>query len=106
MDGHPGPPFTFKFHFMNTNTFVHEGVNPDGTFKNGKGGAIITTGAVRMSRGEGCGLKDCNCSPGIWLSIIEPIDGNGNVKGVMHEFNDLSELDDFLFSNPSIKAIL
>jgi len=45
---------------------------------------------VRSSRGEGCGLAGCECSPGFWLSV-----SNGEV-GLRIYFDTLKEMESCL----------
>lgn len=74
--------------------------------KNGKvksGGAVLINGGIRMSSGEGCGLENCHCSDGYWISIFEPIkiddsndEFNGTVEGISVHFDDKEEFDNFM----------
>lgn len=80
---------------MTITEIKHEQVNKDGTFKNQRG-AITTTGAVLTGRGEGCGLENCNCSPGYWHTILLPLNDKGIVHGVKFNFDDEAELNLFL----------
>jgi hypothetical protein len=65
---------------MQIEKFVHTGVKNDGTFN--KAGAVVTTGSVRMSNGEGCCLPNCHCSDGYWVTIIMPRTKDGKVEGI------------------------
>lgn len=74
---------------MKITKFKHE-CNEKGVCKGG--GAVVTEGAIRISRGEGCGIKNCHCSDGCWISIILPRK-RGIVEGVKVQFKDLTEMD-------------
>lgn len=79
---------------MKLRKIIHKNVLTDGTFSN-KRGAIVTTGTIRMGRGEGCGLRGCNCSPGYYVTILMPLK-NGIVEGVNATFEGEREMNDFL----------
>jgi hypothetical protein len=79
---------------MKLTKIIHKNVLPDGTFSDKKG-AIVTTGTIRMGRGEGCGLKNCNCSPGYYVTILMPLKSR-KVEGVKAEFESESEMNKFL----------
>ena len=40
----------------------------------------------------GCGMGHCNCSPGHWISMIEPIQ-DGEIKITKFVFDSREELD-------------
>lgn len=79
---------------MKITKFVHEGVARDGKCKGG--GAVITEPLIRMSTGEGCGLDNCHCSDGWWISIGLPRTLDGKVEGVIVHFDDQVEYDEFM----------
>ena len=64
------------------------------TGKLADGGAVNTKGGVMLSENEGCGLPDCHCSDGYWLSIIAPI-MKGTVKGITVYFDGAEEYAKF-----------
>jgi hypothetical protein len=79
----------------------------DNVESNGKvkdGGAVVTKGTIRMSTGEGCGLKGCHCSDGYWLSVVLPWEfvkcddkgSFGKVKSIKVIFDDRDEMNTFL----------
>ena len=77
---------------------IHEGVLPDGTFKN-EPGAVVVNGSVRMSQKEGgCDVKKCKCSNGHWLSIVMPRTENGIVECISVTFDSQEEMNAFFVS--------
>lgn len=82
---------------MRIETHKYEGVNPNGTFSNGLGGAVVTEGRLTQSaRNGGCGLDGCNCSPGHYISITKPRTEDGIVEGITVVFDNQEEMDSFL----------
>ncbi len=81
---------------MKIETFKHVGVKPNGTFTKGRLGAVTTVGAIRMSKGEGCGLDTCNCSAGHWIMIAAPRTKKGVVEGIRVTFDNQKEMNKFL----------
>lgn len=79
---------------MEFRKILHTNVNRDGTFSN-KTGAVVTTGSVRMSKGEGCGLYGCHCSDGYWITICMPLK-RGKIEGINITFSSKEEMDYFL----------
>jgi hypothetical protein len=79
---------------MKFEKFKHTGVKKDGTFED-EPGAVVTNGAIRMSMGEGCGLKGCHCSDGFWITMVMPLDA-GIVEGVKVTFDSRREMNKFL----------
>lgn len=79
---------------MTIEKFVHENVKRDGTFED-RLGAVETDGGVRMSTGEGCGLPECSCSGGCWISITMPL-RDGKVEGIIARFDSEAEIERFL----------
>ncbi|MHC4463628.1 MAG: hypothetical protein ACYS30_19690 [Planctomycetota bacterium] len=79
---------------MRTHHFKHIDVNKDGTCKSG--GAVETKGVVRLSsRGGGCTLNKCNCSPGHWICVTLPRTNKGVVEGVTLYFDNEKQLTTF-----------
>jgi hypothetical protein len=77
---------------MKISKFKHEGVNPDGTFKD-RLGAVTVEGRVSMSAIDGgCGAGKCNCSEGHWISIVKPRTPEGVVEGMTVQFESHEEL--------------
>ena len=79
---------------MKIESIKYVGVNEEGLVASG--GAIKTGGSVMMGYGEGCGLGDCHCSDGYWISIVKPRTKDGVVEGIRVVFNDVEEMDFFL----------
>jgi len=80
---------------MKMETFETKNVAEDGTVKDG--GAVITTGAIRRSHPDGgCGTGNCSCSPGHWVSIIEPRTEDGIVKATKIHFESREEMEEYL----------
>lgn len=53
---------------------------------------VAINGKVSISAPNGgCDLEGCNCSPGHWISIIEPLKGN-TLEGVTYHFESRFEL--------------
>ncbi len=77
---------------MKVEKFKH---NIDSNGKLKSGGAVYTKGRLLMSRGEGCGLDNCKCSEGYWLTLVLPIK-NGVVEVTKIKFDDLSEMNKFV----------
>lgn len=78
---------------INKKHFKQVNVAPNGTFTDGRLGAIKTAGGVTMSDiSGGCGMGNCNCSPGHWICITQPLK-NGIVEGVTIYFNNRRELE-------------
>jgi hypothetical protein len=80
---------------MKFEKFVHKGVKEDGTFKR-ELGAVKTKGSILIGRGKGCGLPECNCSPGFFLSVCLPRTKKGVVEGVLIKFDNEEELNKYL----------
>jgi|GEM_PF-2633024 len=74
---------------------VYENVKRDGTLE-GRDGAIVTEGIIRMSNGiNGCGLEKCHCSDGHWIMIGTGRDSYGRVEVLLATFDDAKEMQDF-----------
>ena len=83
---------------MKIESFKWEGVKPDGTFEN-EAGAVETKGKIVMSQDNGgCGIDDCHCSDGHWLTIVNPRTEEGVVEGLKVKFENKSEMDEFFKS--------
>ena len=63
---------------MKIREFVHKNVQKNGIIKGG--GAVETTGLIRIGQGCGCSLPSCNCSDGYWISILQPRTPSGLVR--------------------------
>ena len=84
---------------INTKTFRHEGVNPDGTFKN-EPGAVNTKAHVGISApGGGCDMKGCGCSPGHWIVIGNGRTKSGVVSGKTLSFASRKDLLEYMKEN-------
>jgi hypothetical protein len=61
-----------------------------------KGGGAVSPdlGLTRSVAGGGCGLRDCNCSPGHWITIGLPID-RGVKQAVQFIFESQADRDRF-----------
>lgn len=87
---------------MKIESFKWEGVKPNGTFEN-EAGAVETKGKIVMSDPNGgCGLENCNCSEGHWISIIKPRTEEGIVEGIKVKFENSFEMDTFIKSGELI----
>ena len=54
---------------MKFSTFINKNVRKNGTLKSG--GSVYVEGSIQLSDTKGgCGLGECNCSEGHWLSIV------------------------------------
>jgi hypothetical protein len=73
---------------MKFTKFEHEEVGQDGKCKSG--GAVHTNGKVILIRGS-CGLPDCSCSDGYFLTVVLPL-SNGIVEGIEVKFDDYNEM--------------
>ncbi len=81
---------------MKIETFIHENVLPNGTFKD-KLGAVEVNGSIRMSpKGGGCTIKTCHCSDGHWYMTALPRTKKGVVAGTRIIFENQKEMDEFL----------
>jgi hypothetical protein len=77
--------------------YVHEGVNKDGTMKDGSAGAVYADGHISVSAPcGGCDLGECNCSPGHWIAVSLPRSKDGLVIGVTFTFKSRTELLKYL----------
>ena len=54
-----------------------------------KKGMVESRPFARMSKGDGCGLGNCNCSPGYWITLS---DGNMFIRA---QFNSKDEFEQF-----------
>ena len=83
---------------MKIEKVIHTDVEPSGTLKNELGAAVYVDGFVSMSHENGgCGFSDCSCSPGYWLSIVEPRDPKTKtVSGLKVTFDNEIEMTNFL----------
>ena len=79
---------------MKVRTTEYTHVEPDGHLA--EGGSIEVKPLIRMSRGEGCGLKGCDCSDGYWISVSAGRTSDGVVKSMMVEFKNKAEFDKFM----------
>lgn len=79
---------------MQIKEIIHKNVLPNGTLTN-KPGAIETKGKVILGSGEGCGLPNCHCSDGYFISIIAPLK-DGEVRGMKVQFDDEKEYKEFM----------
>lgn len=76
---------------MKFSTFMYKNVRKDGTIKSG--GAIHVEGTIQYSDPKGgCGLGECNCSEGHWLSIVMPRTKSGSVRGLLVTFKNRKEM--------------
>jgi len=73
---------------MKIEKFIHKNVKSDGT--------VITKPMIRMSAGEGCGVKDCHCSDGYWISIGSGRTLEGIIEGIIVRFDDKKEFERFM----------
>ena len=78
---------------MKIEEIIHTHVKRDGTFEHGPG-AVETSGCIRMSDGCGCGIPNCHCSDGYWISVFLPLE-NRMVKGIKVTFDNKKEMDYF-----------
>ena len=78
---------------MNIEKYVHKDVNKKGIVKSG--GAVETKPFLRIGRANGCGLPDCHCSDGYWISIGFGLK-KGVVEGVKVTFEDKEEMKRYL----------
>lgn len=77
---------------MKITHFSTTGVAPDGLVEGG--GSVNVDGGTRYSALEGgCGMGRCNCSPGHWLSVINPRTPDGVVSGYTAHFDSRAELE-------------
>lgn len=77
---------------MDIEYFAVTGVGPDGLVQGG--GAVAIDGGVRRSAPQGgCGAPGCACSPGHWISVIQPRSEDGVVAGYTAHFSSREELD-------------
>lgn len=60
------------------------------------GGAVELNGSIFISRGEGCGLAGCDCSPGVSMSVFAPVDADRALTGIRVVFDSLAEMDEVL----------
>jgi hypothetical protein len=79
---------------MKIEKILHEGVDKNGIIK--EGGAVGVDGDILVGRGQGCGLPNCHCSEGYWLSLILPRSDKGVVEGVKVVFANKQEMDKYL----------
>jgi len=63
------------------------------------GGAVTIKPMVQMSTGEGCGLGNCHCSDGYWITIGAGRDTNGTVKVMVVYFDNKKEYNRFMKSH-------
>lgn len=77
---------------MKIKKFTHNNVSADGKIKNG--GAVETKDSVRMGRGDGCGLDNCHCSDGYWITIVMPL-SDEKIEGIQVKFDSKLEFDKF-----------
>lgn len=76
---------------MKFSTFMYKNVRKNGTLKSG--GSIYVEGTIQSSDPKGgCGLGECNCSEGHWLSIVMPRTKSGSVRGLLVTFKDRKEM--------------
>ena len=77
---------------MKMEEFVHKNVKADGTFEK-ELGAIHTDARVIVGHGEGCGLPDCHCSDGYYVSLCLPRNAKTKeVRGIIVRFKDAKEM--------------
>ena len=77
--------------------YIHEGVNKDGTMKDGSAGAVYADGHISVSApGGGCNLDGCNCSPGHYIAVSLPRTEDGIVIGATFTFKSRTELLKYL----------
>ena len=77
---------------MKIEKFVTLGVNELGIVAGG--GAVETKPFLRIGDGTGCGLPDCHCSDGYWLSIGLGRIGD-KVEGIKVTFKNKAEYNSF-----------
>jgi len=84
---------------MKTINLKYENINPDGTFPD-RPGAVVTQGTFIMSaENGGCGIGNCNCSPGHWICKTERRTADGVVNVTNIKFDDKAEMDLYLAEN-------
>ena len=82
---------------MKTTYFKYTNVNPDGTFGDGKLGAIGTKSTItKSSEKGGCGLETCGCSEGHWICVSKGRNDEGIVEGKTIHFKNKKEMKEFL----------
>lgn len=54
---------------------------------------MLDGGIVRSHPSGGCGLNGCTCSPGHWITVLEPC-RDGKVRGTRFTFDSRSELEE------------
>lgn len=89
---------------MKMESFKHENVMENGVIP--YGGAVYTEKRISFSfpsETGGCGMSNCNCSPGHWCSIGLDRTDDGVVEGIEFKFKSQSELLEFI--NKMKKAI-
>ena len=79
---------------MEIEKIIHKNVSKTGSVKNG--GAVHVTGRAIMGMGEGCGMGNCHCSDGYYISLLMPRVKGGIVEGVKVTFDDKKEMTKFL----------
>lgn len=82
---------------MKIEKFIHKNVNHDGTFSDSQPGAVKTAGSITMSDEDGgCGLENCKCSEGHWMSIALPRTKEGIVEVTRAQLDNWGEMQLFL----------
>jgi len=65
------------------------------TIKKGDEFRYAINGCIKVSHPKGgCGSETCQCSPGHWISVIEPA-RDGIQQGVIFHFDNREELEAF-----------
>jgi len=72
---------------MKIKKIFHQNVNIDGTLP--QGGAVITRGVIRMSKGESFEES------GYWISSVLPRTKDGTVEGILVIFESKNEMNEF-----------
>jgi hypothetical protein len=53
-------------------------------------------GIISSSPKGGCGFSTCNCSPGHWISVLEPVGEDNILRILKFRFSSRLELEDFI----------
>ena len=92
----------YKGYFMEIVKITHNHVAKSGKVRNG--GAVHVEGKAIMGMGEGCGLGNCHCSDGYYISLFMPRVKGGLVEGIKVTFDDKKEMTKFLKDHEMISS--
>lgn len=82
---------------MKANPIFYEFVNPDGTIPNAAGAIEVKGSLILSHHNGGCGLPNCPCSPGHWLTMMNPRNPDtGSVDGVQFDFDSRESMVHFV----------